>query len=479
VLWATCVLLESPRANAQAAAPAGHDDAAFDLMNILAQRGYHNIDDERWNLYGQLTFISGWKTPFGASYTNAGGSTNSLSPDSETSFTGSFTLFFGARTWRGGEGYFVPEVIAERPLSHLHGIGGAIQNFELQKGGAETPHIYVARVYLRQTLDLGGERVTKSSDPMQLATVVGGRRLVLTLGNFSILDIFDRNGVTGDPRRTFFNMAFMTYASWDFPSNSRGYSWGGTAELYWDDWALRIGRITPPKEPNQLAVDFRIWKYYGDQIEIEHAHSVFGLPGAVRLLGYRNHVFTGNFDDAIAAWQDDPNKNAAACTSFNYGSSNASAPDMCWARRPNVKLGIGIDIEQAVTKDVGFFFRGMYSDGRTEVDAYNSADRSISFGAVVKGTLWQRPFDIAGAGLATSWISGSHARYLAMGGVDGFIGDGALRQAPEGVVELFYSANLLRAFWLAADYQLLWNPGYNADRAGPVHIPGVKLHAEF
>ena len=87
--------------------------------------------------------------------------------------------------------------------------------------------------------------------------MVDSRRLVLTLGNFTILDFFDRNSVTGDPRQTFFNMAFMTYASWDFPSDARGYSWGATAELYWDDWAVRIGRITPPQNPNQLPIDFR------------------------------------------------------------------------------------------------------------------------------------------------------------------------------------------------------------------------------
>ena len=40
----------------------------------------------------------------------------------------------------------MPEVIAERPLSNLHGLGGAIQNFELQKGGSETPQIYQARL---------------------------------------------------------------------------------------------------------------------------------------------------------------------------------------------------------------------------------------------------------------------------------------------------------------------------------------------
>ena len=77
-----------------------------------------------------------------------------------------------------------------------------------------------------------------------------------------------------------------------------------------------------------------------------------------------------------------------------------------------------------------------------------------------------------------SWISEAHARYLAMGGVDGFVGDGHLKQAGEGVAEIFYSVNLLKAIWLSADYQYLWNPGFNADR-GPVHILGGRAHAEF
>jgi high affinity Mn2+ porin len=474
------VLFAVAPASAQAGPPAGHEDAAFDFMNLLAHNGLHDIDDESWNAYGQFTYISNWKLPFHSPYMNANGSDNSLEPYAERSFTGTFTLFSGVRLWRGAEAYLVPEVISERPLSKLRGIGGAIQNFELQKTGSVTPQLYRARTYVRQTFGFGGDRVEKTSDPMQLATVADSRRLVLTAGNFSILDFFDRNSVTWDPRQTFLNMAFMTHASWDFPSDARGYSWGAVAELYWDEWSLRFGRITPPQHPNDPSIDFRIWKYYGDELELEHDHVLLGRSGAVRLLGYRNHVDTGRFADAIAAFEADPAKNAASCGSLStYGSENVTAPDLCWVRKPNVKLGIGIDLEQhVVTDDIGVFFRGMYSDGRTEVDAYNSADRSLSAGAVAKGLAWHRPFDVAGAGFAMSWISQIHARYLAMGGVDGFVGDGHIRQAAEGVVDIFYSVNLLKAIWLSADYQHLYNPGFNADR-GPVNILGGRLHAEF
>lgn len=476
------ILLHSAPASAQAAPPAPHEDAAFDVMNLLTDHGLHDLKDESWNVYGQFTYISSWKLPFYAPYTNANGSNKSLVPDAERSFTGTFTLFFGIRLWKGGEAYLVPEVIAERPLSGLAGIGGAIQNFELQKTGSETPQLYRSQTYLRQTFGFDGDRVVKESDPQQLATVVDRHRLVLTAGNFTILDMFDRNSISGDPRQNFLNMAFMTHASWDFPSDARGYSWGGVAEVYWDAWALRYGRITPPQEPNQLAVDFRLWELYGDQLELEHDHKLLGQDGAVRLLGYRNHVDTGRFADAIAAFEANPADNAAACSSHgyfnNYGSGNVAAPDLCYVRRPNVKVGIGINLEQHVTADSGVFVRSMYSDGQTEVDAFNSADRSFSAGALAKGSAWHRPFDVTGVGYGMSWISHVHAQYLAMGGVDGFVGDGYLRQAGEGVVDVFYSVNLLKAIWLTADYQHLWHPGFNADR-GPVEIISGRVHAEF
>lgn len=478
---AAVIALAPVTASAQAAPPAGHEDAAFDFMNLLTEHGLHDIDDESWNAYGQLTYISSWKLPFHAAYTNADGSDKSLLPTAERSFTGTFTLFFGARLWRGGEAYFVPEVISEQPLSGLSGLGGSIQNFELQKTGSVTPQAYRSRTYLRQQFNLGGARVDQTSDPMQLGAKVDGRRVVLTVGTFTVLDVFDRNDVTWDPRQTFLNMAFMTHASWDFAADSRGYSFGAAAELYWDAWALRIGRMAGPQQPNVLPIDLDIFKYYADALELEHDHVLFGRPGAIRVLGYRNYEVTGSFADAIAAFEADPAKNAAACIAadlYNYGSTNANAPDLCWVRKPHAKIGAGINVEQYIAPDIGLFLRAMYSDGRTEVDAFDSADRDLSFGTVAKGRLWHRPFDVTGAGFAASWISSIHAQYLAMGGVDEFVGDGHLRQAAESVVDIFYSANLLKAIWLTADYQRIYNPGFNADR-GPVNVFGGRVHVEF
>ena len=447
-------------------------------MKILTDRGVHDTDHERWNAYGQFTYISSWKPSFKAPYTNLNGSINSLLPSRERSFTGTATLYLGVGLWKGAEGYLAPEVISERGLSQLRGLAGSIQNFELQKGGTETPQVYRSRGYVRQTFGLGGEPETIASGPLQLGTTYDSRRLVVAAGNFSILDFFDRNAFGIDPRQGFLSLGFLTYAAYDFAADARGYSWGGVTELYWDKWAGRYGRTTPPKNPNVEPIDFRLFKYHGDQIEIEHRHSIAGRGGSLRLLGYRNREDMGRFRDAIAVFEADPNKNATTCPGFNYGSQNANAPDLCWVRKPNVKVGLGAFGEQFITNDIGVFGRGMVSDGKTEVDAYTSADRSASFGVLARGSAWSRSADVAGIGTNLGWISSAHADYLRLGGVDGFIGDGSIRSGVETTLDMFYSVNFRGGLWFTGDYQRVVNPAFNKDR-GPVNIFTVRIHGEF
>ena len=474
----TTVLLASSFAYAQNGAPAPRPDDDFSFMKTLSDKGVHDIDNESWNAYGQFTYISSWKLAFDAPYTNLNGSINSLLPTAERSFTGTATLYLGARLWKGAEGYLVPEVISEQPLSQLRGLGGAIQNFELQKGGATVPEIYRSRLFVKQTIGLGGKSNVEESGPLQLGTHYDSRRLVFVAGNFTILDFFDTNAFDIDPRQGFLGLGFMTYAAYDFASDARGYSYGGIAEFHWDDWAVRYGRITPPKQPNQLPVDFRLFKYYGDQTEVEHKHTIHGQEGMVRVLAYRNRENMGRFSDAITAFEEDPSKNAAACTAFNYGSTNSTAPDLCWVRKPNNKAGVGGFVEQYIGHDIGVFARGMYSDGKTEVYAYTSTDRSATVGLLAKGTSWSRPKDLVGVGTNLGWISDIHAKYLGMGGIDGFVGDGAITAAVERSVDLFYSANFQKIYWLSGDYQHITDPGFNAAR-GPVNVFTVRIHGEF
>lgn len=478
VLLAWGLIAMASTARAEVAEPQPRHDEQFDFMNELAALGLHDLEDERWNAYGQLTFINQWKSPFPAAYTNLGGSSNSLLPVHERGFTGTASIFLGLKLWDGGEIYAVPEMISSKALSGLKGLGSAIQNFELQKSGRQQPTIYMSRLFFKQTWNFGGAKTVLASDPMQLGATVDARRLVVRVGNFSVLDFFDKNAYSGDLRRQFNNMAFLTYAAYDFGADAKGYTWGAAFEYVHDDWSFKFAHIAVPIHPNQLPIDTRIFKHFGHQIEIERRYTLAGQPGAARILAYRNQAYMGRWDDAVAAYRAAPEKNAAACTEFHYDSTNSAAPDLCWARKPNVKMGIGINLEQQIFDDIGLFFRGMYSDGKTEVYSYTSTDRSVALGAIAKGARWNRPKDSLGIGYARAWLSESHVKYLAMGGIDAFIGDGAIRYRCENVVNLFYSLNLLSSVWLTADYQHIENPAYNAAR-GPVDIYGARIHAEF
>jgi len=474
-----CTIFSITTAQAdKAAAPELDDKGEYSIMETLSDLGLHNLQDERWNAYWQGTYISSFKQAFPAAYTNLNGTPNSLLPKAERSFTATFTSYLGLKAWKGAELYAAPEMISERPLSELKGIGGSIQNFELQKNGTAHSTWYLSRAYYRQTVSFGGTPSEVKSGPLQLAGIVDSRRFVFIAGTFSVLDFFDKNTYAGDLRQQFLNMAFLANAAYDFAADARGYTTGLVGEYYFDDWSVRFGHVVGPKNPNGLPLNFYTLKYYGEQAELEHKHVIKGQPGAVKLLGFRNRENMGRFIDAIAAFQSDPAKNATTCTGFNYGSDNSTAPDLCWARKPNVKMGIGINMEQRVSEDVGLFFRGMYSDGKTEVYSYTSSDRSISFGALMKGFRWRREKDMLGLGYAQSWISKEHAMYLNMGGIDGFIGDGKINNKPEQVVDIFYKWHVISSSWLSFDYQHLANPAYNADR-GPVNIYGVRVHFEF
>ena len=89
------VVLWSAKTRAQPVPPAPHEDTSFDFMNELSGRGLHDLNDERWNLYGQFTYITSYKPPINAPYTNVNGSPNSLWPQAERGFTSTSDAFFG------------------------------------------------------------------------------------------------------------------------------------------------------------------------------------------------------------------------------------------------------------------------------------------------------------------------------------------------------------------------------------------------
>ena len=275
-------------------------------------------------------------------------------------------------------------------------------------------------------------------------------------------DIFDDNAFSHDPRTQFLNWSLMTYGAYDYAADARGYSWGLALEYFNDDWRLRAGRFIQPKEPNQLALDPRIFRHYGDQIEIERAYALAERPGRLRFLAFRNVARMARYQDAL-----------------DLAAQTGGAPDINAVRTvERVKRGYGLNFEQEISANVGLFGRASWADGQTETYAFTEIDRSLSGGVSVKGGTFGRARDTFGIAYVRNALSTAHRDYLAAGGLGFFLGDGALRYRPESVLEAYYSLNVAKDTSFSADFQRILNPGYNADR-GPVSVVTARLHYGF
>lgn len=411
--------------------------------------------EEMWNVHGQSTYIWQAKPTFPSAYEGA----NSLGAERAKSYSFTATPSLGVRLGTDTELYFEPEVAQGVAFSNLTGLAG-FSNGELAKTSGPNPTFYVARLFARQTFELGGERIETPSSAHQLATTYDRRRVVVTAGMMSLLDVFDGNPVAHDPRTQFMNWAFMTHAAYDYAANARGYTYGAAAELFQDDWSFRAGRFAQPREPNGLQLDGKLMRHYGDQIEVVHEHEVQGLRGSIGALAFRTRAIMAAYDDALAL------------------ATPGVAPTLDRARtRERLKTGFGVDVAQQLPGDLTIFARWMRADGKTETYAFTEADRAASLGLAVDGKRRGREEDSMGFAVARNEVSTSHRRFLERGGQTFFLGDGRLAYKAEHDVEAYYSLALGHGMHLTADYQRVMNPGYNADR-GPASFYGIRFHWE-
>jgi high affinity Mn2+ porin len=99
-------------------------------------------------------------------------------------------------------------------------------------------------------------------------------------------------------------------------------------------------------------------------------------------------------------------------------------------------------------------------------------------GGALKGTYWRRPNDTIGVAGVAEGLSAISRQYFAAGGMGILIGDGKLNYRPEIVIETYYALSPVKWAVLSLDYQLVVDPGYNADR-GPVSIFSGRIHTAF
>jgi high affinity Mn2+ porin len=411
--------------------------------------------DERFAAHGQLTYVEQETNDFNSPYRGA----NSLSPSSGRE-TVDATLILGARLWTGAEAWVTPEIDQGFGLDDTLGVAGFTSG-EAYKVGANTPYFRLPRAFLRQTVGTGTEHESVDAAAKQLAGSRSADRWVLTVGKFSVTDVFDTNRYAHDPRMDFLNWAAVDTGTFDYAADAWGYTDGLALERYVGSWVLRGGVFDLSNIPNSESLEHGFHEFQMDA-EIEKRYQLFGETGRVRVTGFDSRGRMALLEDAIALAQ-----------------ATGTTPDPAAVRKYRSRLGVSLNLEQPLTSSLGVFARVGKSAGNVEPYEFSDIDRSVAVGTSLNGTPWHRPADTIGLVAIDDGISAIREQYLALGGLGILVGDGRLpHPGAEQIVETYYSCAVLSQLFVSLDYQWVKNPGYNTDR-GPAAVFAVRVHAQF
>jgi high affinity Mn2+ porin len=312
------------------------DQQAFG--EILA-KGPAALELDRFAFHAQTTYLNQYAFPFRSPYQGR----NSLSPNHGRE-TWDVTFYAGARLWQGAEFWVNPEIDQGFGLSGTLGVAG-FPSGEAYKVGASVPYARMPRYFLRQTIDLGGEKEKVEADINQFAGSQTANRLVITVGKFGVVDVFDTNKLVHDPRKDFMNWSLVDTGTFDYAADAWGYTYGAAVEWYSGQWTLRGGVFDLSIVPNSTELDPRLsqFQWVG---EIEHRHELAGQPGKVSVTGFLSRGRMGRFADAIQLAQ-----------------LTGGPADIADVRRYRSRSGVSVNIEQQLSSDLGVFARAGWASG--------------------------------------------------------------------------------------------------------------------
>jgi high affinity Mn2+ porin len=414
------------------------------------------------SLHGQTTIVDQAYPSFRSPYEGP----NSLSGGGQSRETFDITLFAGVKLWQGAEFWFNPEIDQGFGLNSTHGVAG-FPSAESYKLGATYPYARVQRAFIRQTINLGGEVEKVAADTNQFDRSQTTDRLVLTVGRFNVVDIFDTNKYANNPKTDFLNWSAVNAGTFDYAADAWGYTYGAAAEWYQGRWTLRVGTFDLSTTPTggvsplgpTLDSTFQQFQLVG---EIEERHELWGQPGKIKITGFLSRGGAGIYADAIALAEA-----TGQPANINAVRSYTSRP------------GISVNLEQGITDTLGVFARAGWADSNVEPWDFTDIDRTVSAGLSLNGKGWGRPDDAIGVMGILNGISAEHVAFLNAGGLGILIGDGQLTNyGLEKILEAYYSYALTTSTRLTFDYQFVNDPSYNADR-GPVNIFAARYHWQF
>lgn len=448
----------------------------FSLQELRAGLNYHFGGDPEstsasaaapdvLDFHGQATFVWQGYPAIRSPYEGP----NSLPSSGQGRQTSDVTLFTGVRLWQGAEMWVDPELDQGFGLANTHGVAG-FPNGETYKLGADYPYARLQRYFIRQTFNLGGDSEKVGAGINRFAQSQTANRVVLTVGRFSIVDIFDTNKYANSTKSDFLNWSVINAGTFDYAGDAWGYTYGAAAEWYQGNWTLRGGLFdmsTTPAEASDSAPAYGLDPTF-DQFqmvaEIETRYELWGQPGKLKITGFLTRGRMGNFSDAVALAQ-----------STGIDVNDAIVSLRSYTSRP----GISVNLEQQVSDTLGVFARAGWADGNVEPWDFTDIDRTVEAGASVNGKQWGRPDDTIGLAGVVNDINSAHLAFFNAGGTGILIGDGMLpNPGLEEIFETYYSYAVSASTHVSVDYQFINNPGYNTDR-GPVNVFAGRYHWQF
>jgi high affinity Mn2+ porin len=413
-------------------------------------------DTDQVNFHGQFTFVEQAYPAFRSPYQGP----NSLPGGGQGRETSDVSLFTGVRLWQGAEMWINPEIDQGFGLANTLGVAGFTSG-EAYKVGQTYPYARLPRAFIRQTIDLGGDSEKVEAGTTQFAGSQTANRLVLTVGKFSVVDIFDTNKYAHDPRSDFSNWSIVDTGTFDYAADAWGYTYGATAEWYQANWAVRGGLFDLSVVPNSTDLDptFSQFQMVG---EVERRYELWGHAGKIAVTGFLTRGRMGTFADAIA-----------------LAEVTGGPADIAAVRHYQSRGGVSMNLEQEITSDIGAFLRAGWADGTKEPFEFTDIDQTVAGGVSIAGKSWGRPDDTIGIAGVINHIAPVHQAFFNAGGLGILVGDGQLPHPGfEQIIETYYSYALTASTRLSVDYQFVANPGYNTDR-GPVNVFAGRLHWLF
>jgi high affinity Mn2+ porin len=416
-----------------------------------------DIATQSYAIHGQTTFVEQLTAPFHSPYAGP----NSLSPR-QGAETFDLTLMLGLRLWTGAEGWVNPEIDQGFGLDDTLGLAG-FPSGTAYKVGRSHPYWRLPRLFVRQSVDLGGDVQRVEAIANQLSGTQSANRLVFTVGKLSISDIFDTNQYAHDPRNDFLNWTAVDAGTFDYAAESWGYSVGAVAEWYQGMWALRAGVFDLSDVPNSETLDRGFHEFQWDG-ELERRYELMGMPGKLLMTVFDSRGRMGLLDQALSLAQ------------ATGESVEAALVDV---REYHSRAGVSLSFEQQLSADLGLLARYGKAGGNVEVYEFTDVDRTLVAGLSLQGRRWGRPDDTVGLLGISNGISAEREQFLNAGGLGILVGDGKLpHPGSEQIIETYYRWPVRTWVQLTLDYQYVINPAYNMDR-GPVSIVAVRIHAQF